>query len=184
MTLSANGTPVYARQHAAGLTLQQQNAVDLLVSGKNDTETAELLGLHRTTITKWRLYDRDFQTALMSRRAEVWGAGVDRLRSLISQALNVLGDAMADPKSPDRLKAANAVLRLVDFPPLWLTDRVVVRRPTDADEENDEDDDDEDDEDEEDSEIRETLRGLSDSELIAMYERFNGRGEADGETGE
>lgn len=36
-----NGT--LARSHAKGLTLAQQSAVDLLASGKNDTETAAAL---------------------------------------------------------------------------------------------------------------------------------------------
>lgn len=66
-------TPIYARQHAHVLTLAQHNAVDLLASGKTDTETAELLNLHRTTVTKWRLYSPDFQAALNIRRAETWG---------------------------------------------------------------------------------------------------------------
>ena len=53
--------------------LPQLNAIDLLPPGKTDTEAAELLGLHRTTVTKWRLYDPVFQAALNRRRAEAWG---------------------------------------------------------------------------------------------------------------
>ena len=33
-------------QHIDGLTLDQQNAVDALAAGKNDTETAVLVGVH------------------------------------------------------------------------------------------------------------------------------------------
>ena len=47
------GTPIYTRLHKRGLTLPQQNAVDLLAVGKSDTETAEALELHRTTVTLW-----------------------------------------------------------------------------------------------------------------------------------
>ena len=112
----ANGTPVYARQHKRGLTLPQQNAVDLLASGKNDTETAEQLNLSRTCVTKWRLYDPVFQAALNQRRAEVWGAGIDRLRALIPQALNVLADELKNPDSPNRFKAAGEILRLAPLP--------------------------------------------------------------------
>jgi hypothetical protein len=84
-----NGTPVYARQHSRTPTLPQLNAIDLLAAGKTDSEAAELLNLSRTTVTKWRLYDPVFQAALNRRRAEVWGAAADRLRSLIPTALNV-----------------------------------------------------------------------------------------------
>jgi hypothetical protein len=114
--MKANGTPVYARQHKRGLTLPQQSAIDLLAGGKTDTETAELLNLSRTCVTKWRLYDPVFQAALNVRRAEVWGAGVDRLRSLIPKALDALAAVLDNPQSPNRTKAAVEVLRLAQLP--------------------------------------------------------------------
>ena len=36
------------------LTPKQQTAIDLLLAGKNDRETAEALAVHRTTISRWR----------------------------------------------------------------------------------------------------------------------------------
>jgi hypothetical protein len=48
--MKTNGTPVYTRQHKRGLTLPQLSAIDLLVSGKTDTQAAELLKLSRTCI--------------------------------------------------------------------------------------------------------------------------------------
>jgi hypothetical protein len=62
--MRVKSTPVYARQRSRTPTLPQLNAVDLLAAGKTDTETAELLSLDRTTVTKWRLYDPVFQAAL------------------------------------------------------------------------------------------------------------------------
>jgi hypothetical protein len=128
-----NGTPVYARQHKRGLTLPQLSAVDLLASGKNDTEAAALLGLSRTCVSKWRLYDVQFQAALNQRRAEVWGSGIDRLRSLIPKALDALADALEDKDNPNRLKVAGEVLKLAQLstaaPPGGPTDpEEVVRR--------------------------------------------------------
>src|SRR5262245_37800326 len=93
-------TPVYLRQHKRGLTLPQQNAVDLLTVGKTDKEAAELLGLDRTTVAKWRLYDPVFQAQLNARRAEVWAAGLDRLRSLIPKALDALAAELENQNSP------------------------------------------------------------------------------------
>jgi transposase len=49
------GTNGYIRQR--GLTIEQRNAIDLLVTGKTDTETAEAVGVHRVTVTKWRNAD-------------------------------------------------------------------------------------------------------------------------------
>jgi hypothetical protein len=117
--MRSNGTPVYARQHRSGPTLPQLSAIDLLVSGKNDKETAELLGLSRTAVTKWRLYDPVFQAALNLRRTEVWGAGIDRLRSLIPKALDALADELEKKDSPNRMKAAVEVLRLAEMPDSW-----------------------------------------------------------------
>jgi hypothetical protein len=107
-----NGTPVYARQHSRTPTLPQLNAIDLLAAGKADQETADLLKLHRTTVTKWRLYDPVFQAALNRRRREIWGAAADRLRSLIPKALDVLAAALETRMGCLDFKAAVAVLRL------------------------------------------------------------------------
>ena len=38
------------------LTIAQLNAIDLLVGGKTDKEVAGALGVHRVTVTPWRLY--------------------------------------------------------------------------------------------------------------------------------
>ena len=99
-----------ARAHAAGLTLTQQSAVDLLVVGKNDPETAELLGVNRVTVTRWRLYDVQFRAALARRRAEVWGAAGDRLRALLPRALDALAEALGDENH--RVPVALALLKL------------------------------------------------------------------------
>src|SRR5215831_4625697 len=114
--MRANGTAVYQRQHKRGLTMPQLSAIDLLVSGKTDKETAELLSLSRTCVTKWRLYDPVFQAALNIRRAQVWGSGIDRLRSLIPKALDALADELENRDSPNRLKAAGEILRLAQLP--------------------------------------------------------------------
>jgi hypothetical protein len=114
--MEANGTAVYQRQHKRGLTLPQMNALDLLAGGKTDKATAELLGLSRTCVTKWRLYDPVFQAALNQRRSEVWTAGIDRLRSLIPKALDALAEELENKDGPNRLKAAGEILRLAQLP--------------------------------------------------------------------
>jgi len=113
--MSENGTAVYQRQHRRGLTMPQLSAIDLLASGKTDKETAELLNLSRTCVTEWRCYSPVFQAALNRRRAEIWGAAADRLRSLIPQALDVLAAALGSGYAPSQMKAALAILRLARF---------------------------------------------------------------------
>ncbi len=61
-----NSKNTYAKSNAHGLTLAQQNAVDLLAAGNNDTATADALKLNRVTVTRWRLYSPQFRAALAS----------------------------------------------------------------------------------------------------------------------
>jgi hypothetical protein len=112
-----NGTLDDKRLHARGLTVAQLNAVDLLASGRNDREVAELLGLARPTVCKWRLYHPEFIAALNQRRAEVWCSGIDRLRSLIPQALDVLAKFLEVGAPPVRVRAAAVILALAKLPP-------------------------------------------------------------------
>jgi hypothetical protein len=83
--MTGNGTSGYNRRR--GLTIEQRNAIDLLVQGKSDQETADAVGVNRVTITKWRNYDPWFQAELNQRRQDVWGGSVDRLRGLLPRAL-------------------------------------------------------------------------------------------------
>lgn len=99
-------------QQIEGLTVAQQNAVDALACGKNDTETAELVGVHRVTVTKWRRYSLPFQAALNRHRSDIWSAGVDRLRSLLPKAMETLGELLEEGPPELRLKAALAVANL------------------------------------------------------------------------
>lgn len=78
------------------LSVEQANAVDLLVVGKTDQEVAAAVGVSRQTVCGWRLYHPDFQAALNKRRREVWGAAADKLRSLLPKALEVLERELQD----------------------------------------------------------------------------------------
>lgn len=78
----------YKRQH--GLTIDQLNAIDLLVIGKTDKEVAGIVGINRVTVTKWRNYDLDFQAELNKKRKEIWSSSIDRLRALVPLAIERL----------------------------------------------------------------------------------------------
>ena len=86
------GKKAYKRQQ--GLTIEQLNAIDMLLTGKSDQVVADAVGVARPTITNWRLHDAYFQAELNRRRKEVWGASVDRLRSLLPKAFDVLERAL------------------------------------------------------------------------------------------
>jgi hypothetical protein len=76
------------------LSVEQQNAVDLLVTGQSDAEVAAAVGVTRQTVNVWRNHHPAFQAALNARRREVWETSVDRLRDLLPRALDCLSEEL------------------------------------------------------------------------------------------
>lgn len=95
------------------LTIQQQNAIDILVTGCSDKDTADKVGVNRSTITRWRLYHPAFQAELNAQRAAVWGTAKEKLRSLIPEAVDILAQALHDPDNEDRAKLALDLIKAV-----------------------------------------------------------------------
>lgn len=112
------------------LTVQQRNAIDMLVTGCTDREAAEAAGLNRSTVTKWRLYHPAFQAELEVQRRATWGAAREKLRSLTMNAVNTLEELMASPgvDHADRIRIAVEVLKLTK-----LGEGMNPRGETDAD---------------------------------------------------
>ncbi|MES5265451.1 helix-turn-helix domain-containing protein [Priestia megaterium] len=81
-------TNSYKREH--GLTIEQLNAIDLLIVGKTDKEVADITGVNRVTVTKWRNYDIYFQAELNQRRKAVWNVSIDKMRALVPKAIEKL----------------------------------------------------------------------------------------------
>ena len=72
------------------LTDKQLAAINALVSGAGDREAADAAGVHRVTVTRWRLYNPAFRARLNERRADLWRSSLDRLRDLLPKALDRL----------------------------------------------------------------------------------------------
>ena len=80
------------RRHA--LHAQQLNAIDLILAGANDRQVAERIGVHRVTVTNWRLYHPEFQIALDNRRAQLWAGGTDVIRAVLPEALETIREQL------------------------------------------------------------------------------------------
>ena len=89
------------------LSIEQENAIDLLLEGKSDREVAEAVGVSRQTVTEWRNGNAVFAAELNQRRHEVWGGQVERLRGLVAEAVAVLEEDLK--QAPQRLRQAAAV---------------------------------------------------------------------------
>jgi hypothetical protein len=91
------------------LSIEMENAIDYLILGKSDRETAEAVGVNRMTIWGWRHEHPLFMATLERRRAEVWRQPQERLRSLLHKAVENLAAAVEDGD----LKASVEVLKAV-----------------------------------------------------------------------
>jgi hypothetical protein len=76
------------------LSIEQRNAIDLLILGKTDQETADTVGVSRETVWSWHHEHPLFMSTLELRRAEVWGPAGERLRSLMSKAVENIAEAI------------------------------------------------------------------------------------------
>lgn len=76
------------------LSIQQQNAIDLLILGRSDQEVAEVVGVNRTTMWEWRTAHPIFMATLERQRVEVWRQPQERLRSLLNKAVENLAAAV------------------------------------------------------------------------------------------
>jgi len=116
------------------LSPPQAAALELLAAGKNDTETANEVGVTRQTVNTWRHHDPVFIAALNARRRELWGDVQDRLRSLALRAVDTLDGALDGPQG---VPAAVHILKAVGVyggagDPSWpTTPEGVIRRMSD-----------------------------------------------------
>ena len=95
-----SGKPTYKRPN--GLSVEQQNAIDLLTLGHTDLKVARTIGVSRTTVTKWRLYDPLFARTLADRRGRLWQGAHDGIRSYLPSALDSIGRQMRYGRNPGR----------------------------------------------------------------------------------
>ena len=95
------------------LSIQQKNAIDLLLTGKNDRQVAEFVGVERVTVNNWRNRKPEFIEELNRRRYELFAGEMDRLRSLISASVDALTACINSGDERIKLAAATTLLKLI-----------------------------------------------------------------------
>lgn len=93
------------------LTIEQNIAIDLLLTGMVDREVAGKVGVQRETVTRWRLYNPVFQAELNKRGQAISKSNRHRQQSLFSKALKVAEEVLDAPDHPDRTRVAMSLLR-------------------------------------------------------------------------
>jgi hypothetical protein len=99
-------------QKVKPLSIAEENAIDLIILGHSDRSVADHCGVHRVTVTRWRLYNPAFRAELSRRRQEIAGATADGFRQLAQDALVVMSKLLEDPNPSVRFRAARSVLAM------------------------------------------------------------------------
>ena len=100
------------------LTVTQQKAIQLLLSGSTVTAAARELGIDRTTIYVWRRSHPHFSCVLNRAQSVQQQAFEGDLQDLAAAALDSVREILPSPQTPVaiRLRAAQAILNLATRP--------------------------------------------------------------------
>ena len=93
------------------LSIEQHNAIDLLILGHTDHAVAEQIGVARETICRWRNENPYFMAELNRRRKDVWQTAHERIRGLVGKAIDIVEKAL----NADDVKAALTVLKATNL---------------------------------------------------------------------
>ena len=95
------------------LSIEQLNAIELLITGASDQAVADQVGVSRQTVWDWRNNEDEFAAQLERKRKGLWVSHEDNLRSLITGAIEILRQGMQSQDERIRQTAAVHVLRCV-----------------------------------------------------------------------
>ena len=103
--------PNESSQISAGshLSVEQLNAIDILVQGRTDQETADTVDVARETVTRWRNDNPHFTAELNRQHSLIWGDSHDRLRALANKAVGVLETSLGVSDSRVAVEVLKAV---------------------------------------------------------------------------
>ena len=90
------------------LSAKKEKALELLLAGKTVTQAAKEIRVSRQTLSEWKNHDPIFVSELNRRRGELWDAARERLRGLLSQAVDVLKEDLTSAEDR-RLRQQAAV---------------------------------------------------------------------------
>ena len=100
-----------------GFTGKQAEAVSLLLAGKSPGEVAQIVGVGRTTIYRWRQRE-DVAAVLRQNQERLFSMAADQLRYAIAEAMREIRRELTSRLSERRLKTAYRLLPYVGAPRL------------------------------------------------------------------
>ena len=97
---------------ARRISARPERAIELLAAGVWITRAAREVGVSRQTLSVWANRDPFFKAALNERRADLWRAGQDGLRSMVHTALGAVARGLAGDEG---WRPALKVLEMLGF---------------------------------------------------------------------
>ena len=94
MKASRNNSQQKSTFQPKPLSPEQLNAIELLIQGETDQAVADAIGRDRTTLWHWKTRTPFFMATLEARRQEQFGQSAQRLRNLLSQAIDNIAGAV------------------------------------------------------------------------------------------
>jgi transposase len=94
------------------LSEKQENAIELMLKGMNDSEVAQRVGVSRQWVNTWRNQDVVFIRTLRERRRMLQEVHSHQLEELVEKAIGVVRETLESENMPLRLRAAMYVLKV------------------------------------------------------------------------
>ena len=95
------------------LTLVQEKAIFLIMSGLTDQDIGVKLGLARQTINGWKNQDSKFVARLNLEREIMWSTHREKLRSVVTKAVEVLASGLDSQEEKIKQNSAVHILKCV-----------------------------------------------------------------------
>ena len=94
--MTQNDTIRHRLSRLTSLSPEQEQAINLLLTGATDTSIATRLKIGRSTLYRWQRSHVGFYTELNRRRQALRAAGLDAARSLVPRALETVRDQIVN----------------------------------------------------------------------------------------
>jgi len=94
------------------LNEKQENAIELILQGMNDSQVAAQVGVSRQWVNMWRNHDEAFIQALQERKHLLQEIHMNQLIQLVELSLGVIQQALQGVDEKTKLKTALQVLRI------------------------------------------------------------------------
>ena len=94
------------------LSVKQEQAISLMMVGKNDTEIGKALGVSRESVWRWRNENLDFIEAARKRQELLAARQMEELNDMLTEALMVVKENLRSGDGKIQMRVALQLLKM------------------------------------------------------------------------